>query len=244
MAYLNLDVDYFDHPKVKRLVRLLGKGSEVLPLKLWVYAARYFADDGRLTGISAQEIEDECRWWGKSGEMVRVMLLPEILFLECDGETFKVHDWEDHEGHIKSFKQRARAAAAKRWWKDDAPSNAPSIPTSNAPTNPTQPKPTHDAARKTVVVDRDSLDAEIHRYFMDSTSIVWDRVSHSKLRKLVESAGWEASRSLIDEAVRLGKPFPVGWALGKFGRGGGDDPGESPEVFAARMDAKRKAANG
>lgn len=27
MAYLNLDLDYFDHPKTRRLVGLLGRGK-------------------------------------------------------------------------------------------------------------------------------------------------------------------------------------------------------------------------
>ncbi len=145
MPSLNLDIDYFNHRKTKRLIRLLGKGSEVLPLKLWVYAARYFADDGRLTGISAQEIEEECQWWGSSGEMVRVMLLPDVKFLVMDGDEILVHEWEHHEGHLSAFVERAKKGAQRRWEKyrnenANAPSNAPSIAPSNAPTYlPTKP---------------------------------------------------------------------------------------------------------
>ncbi len=134
MASLNLALDYFDHPKTKRLIRLLGKGSEVLPLKVWVYTARYFPKDGRLTGISTQEIEAECRWWGTESEMVRVMLMPDVLFLELDGTTLVVHDWIEHEGHLSVYKERAKKAAKVRW-DEDASSDASSIPSSNAITS-------------------------------------------------------------------------------------------------------------
>jgi hypothetical protein len=148
MPDLNVDIDYFDHPKTKRLVRLLGKGSEVLPLKLWSFTAHYFEKDGRLTGISTQEIESECRWWGPEGEMVQAML--EAVFLEraADG-TLIVHDWLEHQGHILAFHERAKKGAQARWAKlrGDASSSA----SSNAPTKPAKPtrptKPTNPAAR-------------------------------------------------------------------------------------------------
>lgn len=57
MASLNLDMDYFGHPKTKRLVGLLGRGAEVLPLRLWCHVGKYHAQDGRLAGYSPQEIE-------------------------------------------------------------------------------------------------------------------------------------------------------------------------------------------
>jgi len=138
VSSLNLDIDYFDHPKTKHLVRLLGRGSEVLPLKLWVYTARYFTDSGILTGISAQEIEDEVRWWGESGKMVEVMLLEKSQFLDFDGEHYSIHDWEDHEGHLSAFKKRAKLAAEARWGKyrtknGHAPPNALLDACSNAP---------------------------------------------------------------------------------------------------------------
>ncbi len=147
MTALNLDIDYFAHPKTKRLVRLLGKGSEVLPLKLWCYTAKYFKEDGRLTGISTQEIESEVSWWGEPGQMVEVMLKEVFLERDADG-TLMVHDWAEHEGHISAFSERAKAAAKARWDKarggkdppeGDAPSNATSTASSNAPALPSKP---------------------------------------------------------------------------------------------------------
>lgn len=70
MTNLNLDPDYFDHPKTNRLIGLLGRGAEGLPIKLWCFCAKYRAKDGNLIGYSPQEIELAVKWWGKPGEAV------------------------------------------------------------------------------------------------------------------------------------------------------------------------------
>lgn len=132
MPYLNLDLDFFEHPKTRRLVGLLGKGSEVVPIKVWAYAGKYHAKDGKLTDYSAQEIESIVGWWGASGKMVEALV--KCGFLHEVKGGWQVHDWLEHEGHIIAFKERAKTAAYARWGVD-ATSNA----TSNAPTIPTIP---------------------------------------------------------------------------------------------------------
>lgn len=138
MAYLNLDLDYFEHPKTRRLIGLLGKGSEVVPLRLWAYVGKYHAVDGKLAGYSAQEIESVLGWWGESGALLAAML--KVGFVHClpDGEEgYEVHDWLEHQGHIIAFKEKARSMAQNRWEKakTDAASNAASITRSNAASN-------------------------------------------------------------------------------------------------------------
>lgn len=96
MALVSLHSDFFDHPKTVRLVRLLGKGSEVVPIRLWCMTAKFFAGTGRLTGISAQEIEQWVGWWGQEGEAVRA--LKEVGFLEEFLDGFQVHDWGEYTG--------------------------------------------------------------------------------------------------------------------------------------------------
>ena len=71
MPYLNLDLNYFDHIKTKRLVGLLGRGSEVLPIRLWCACGKHRAESGKLDGYSAQEIESLVEWWGESGPGAR-----------------------------------------------------------------------------------------------------------------------------------------------------------------------------
>jgi hypothetical protein len=85
MTSLNLDLDFFDHPKTRRLVGLLGRGSEVLPIKLWCWCAKYHAESGWLTGYSAQEIESILGWWGEPGKMVEAMVKVGFLIESVDG---------------------------------------------------------------------------------------------------------------------------------------------------------------
>lgn len=111
MPSLNLDLTYFSHPKTRRLVGLLGKGSEVLPIQLWCYCGMHHAESGRLAGYSTQEIEAICAWWGKGGEMVAAML--KVGFIEALGGEdggYQVHDWTDHAGHLAVYQERAKAA--------------------------------------------------------------------------------------------------------------------------------------
>lgn len=137
MADLNLDPGYFKHRKTVRLIGLLGKGAEVLPIRLWAYYAEAHPDDdGRLTGYSTQEIESAAQWWGKPGEMVKGMR--KVGFLDKDGETYSLHNWLDRQGHIKALKERSRKMNKARWAKlggDSGvhtgvhqPSNHPTIP--------------------------------------------------------------------------------------------------------------------
>ena len=128
MPYLNLDLDYFNHPKTRRLIGLLGKGSEVIPIKIWAYVGKYHARDGKLTGYSAQEIESIVGWWGNEGEMIAALI--KVGFLKNNKDGFYIHDWIDHEGHIVAYKEKAQMMANARWGREsledliDAPSNA------------------------------------------------------------------------------------------------------------------------
>lgn len=137
MPYLNVDLDFFEHPKTKRLVGLLGRGAEVIPIKLWAYCGKFHADTGRLAGYSEQEIEAMVDWWGKSGAMLQALL--RVGFMAKEGADWFIVDWSEHQGHIAAFKARGRLMAQARWKKADAASNAVSIPARNAPTDPTDP---------------------------------------------------------------------------------------------------------
>ena len=113
MAYLNLDLDYFDHPKTLQLVALLGEGSDTLPLRLWAYAGKYAPRDGVIGRRSAAEVEALIRWRGESGLAARA--LQRVGFLSRDSGVFKVHDWKHHQGHIWALKIKNRKVAMKRW---------------------------------------------------------------------------------------------------------------------------------
>ncbi len=132
MAYLNLDPDYFGHPKTKRIIGMLGKRAEIFPIRLWCYCAKYHAADGRLNGCSVEEIEGLADWDGEKGELVSALI--KVGFLKKKGGIYAINDWLDHEGHIVKFKERSKLAAKKRWDRIITPSNA----TSNAKDKPKQ----------------------------------------------------------------------------------------------------------
>lgn len=113
MPYLNLDLDYFSHPKTRRLIGLLGRGSEALPLRLWCYVGKYHPGDGRLSDYSAQAIESILEFYGEPGKAVEALL--SVGFLHKDSQGYYVHDWLEHEGHIQALKERSKKMNEKRW---------------------------------------------------------------------------------------------------------------------------------
>lgn len=140
MPYLNIDLDYFEHPKTRRLVGILGRGAEMLPIKLWAFCGKFHYASGEMDGYSAGEIEAIAGWWGQEGQMIEAMVKVGFLDVDSTGEIYRMHNWEDHQGHIVSLKRRAKDAAQKRWGRiknasSNATGNAPSIPSSNAPSN-------------------------------------------------------------------------------------------------------------
>lgn len=116
MADLNLDLDYFDHPKVVKLRKLLkDDGADVYPIRLWVYCGKFHSKDGRLQRYSASDVERVLRWNGKRGRLVKAMLATRMLIQNKRG--FTVHDFRSRNGHISAISMRNRAAANARWDK-------------------------------------------------------------------------------------------------------------------------------
>lgn len=236
MIYLNLDLDYFTHPKTVRLVGLLGKGAEVLPIRLWCYCGKYHVESGRLTSYSIQEIEATVGWWGKSGEMVKAML--HVGFLdEADGE-FQLHDWEEHEGHLLALRERGKTAAKARWEKtrsSNATSNAkegskqcslpssPSSPKENPPYIP--PDQRNDQRRKDprraedVIPFWKELVDHIDKRWLEKkkTKFYWDPKFWKSLKNVARTyqpwgvmALWDLYIASDDDFVRKsGYAFPV-----------------------------------
>jgi len=120
MPSINVDPRYFDHPKIKRLVHLLGRGADLLPIRLWCHAALACPESGKFTVQAAQEIESEVHWWGQKGKAIDAMLEAGLLDRLQDG-CLQIHDWHEHAGHLVTYKRRARAAAEARWEKARPP---------------------------------------------------------------------------------------------------------------------------
>lgn len=135
MPYLNLDQNYFEHLKSKRLRLKFGEMFDVVPLRLWCHAAKHHPKDGVFKGYSDEELA-LLAGNGKITDATGMLLaLLELQFLEKTPEGwYKVHEWEEHQGHIIAFKERGKNNAKKRWdlYRENHKENASSITISNA----------------------------------------------------------------------------------------------------------------
>jgi hypothetical protein len=113
MADMNLSLDYFGHRKSIRLIVILGKGAELLPIKLWCYVGKYHAENGILMGYSESEIEKIIEWHGEKGAAVKAM--EDVGFIKKYKKFYKIINWSRHNGHLENFKKRAKKAAKTRW---------------------------------------------------------------------------------------------------------------------------------
>lgn len=146
---INLDIGYFDHIKTVRLASMLGRGAEMLPIRLWCYCGIHPKDNGTLTDFTADDVEAVIlKWWGKRGQAVGAML--KVGFLDFDGTTYSAHGFDRKNGHIIAFHERAVKAASIRWGKlrgEECSSIATSNATSMAKQCPTD-RPTNQPTKQ------------------------------------------------------------------------------------------------
>lgn len=102
--------------KRRRLKRLGGLEAVKAIEDLWLYCGAERAD-GDLSGLSNEEIADECPdWEGDADELVGILRRARLL----DGEPgyLCIHDWWDHQPHVTHGEERAQTASANahtRW---------------------------------------------------------------------------------------------------------------------------------
>lgn len=220
MPHLNLDLGYFSNRKVKRLIGLLGRGAEVLPIRLWCYCGMHHAESGGLTDYTPQEIESIAEWWGKPGEMVSAMVRVGLLEKLKSG-GFAIHDWTETQGHLGAFQRRAKAAAAARWGR--ASSNATSNASSNArsvdeqsPNQPTNQLASIAGARggPGEAADGDPIENQVRAFLTSEPMVEWNARNQSDLAKLVRAKGWDYAKKYIAKGIGERAPFPIGYAMG------------------------------
>lgn len=109
--YVQLDADYWDHPKTLKLIELLGARGEIIPVKMWTWAARF-----KKTGVfdSPSQLATACRFRGKPQALQDA--LKKAGFLEPDGLT--IHDWWERTGAgiamYEKERERKRLVAERR----------------------------------------------------------------------------------------------------------------------------------
>jgi len=117
MAWIESHQSLRNHPKTKRLCRLLGidlaKAIGHLHL-LWWWCLDY-AQDGSLATYDAYIVADAAEWEGDPDLFVTALL--EAGFLERNGEELIIHDWWDYAGKLihqrREHAERMRALRAR-----------------------------------------------------------------------------------------------------------------------------------
>ena len=142
---IRLKLDFFEHPKARKLRRRLGAEGVLCLLRLWLWAAAN-RPEGILRGLDADDLELAAQWEGQPGELVaalcefRLLDAPPASPFSCGesapgepetaGENpaapdcpeahsaFRIHDWAEHQAWACRSEERtksAKRAAQARW---------------------------------------------------------------------------------------------------------------------------------
>ena len=151
--WMRVDDTMPDHPKVRRLIRLLrvedatGIGHLV---SLWLWVLRY-RPDGDITGLDDDELAYAARWKGDARTFVRSMQ-EAGLFDEDSRGVVTIHDWLDYAGSLREAERKAKQRQRKA-----ASSDREDVPEASRPRPATVPGQSRDS-RGTVPADRTGQD--------------------------------------------------------------------------------------
>src|SRR3990167_1447191 len=142
MPYLNVELNYEDHPKTRKLMKLVGQDADILPIRLWLYCGRIHPKDGRMRNYTAQDVADAVKFCGDAKKLVSNF--GKAGFLRRIKNGFACVDWHQHQGHLEAFSRLGKAAAQARWCKHATSNAQASVKQclTNAPTEPNRTVPT------------------------------------------------------------------------------------------------------
>jgi len=114
---IRLSVSFKGHRKRLKLEVALGAGATGHLIDLWITAAQD-RPDGLLTGWDASDIALAGGWKDEPGRFVDALMACKLLDLE--GDTYRLHDWAEHQPWVCGAEERtirARYAAEAAWRK-------------------------------------------------------------------------------------------------------------------------------
>lgn len=109
MPTLNLDPEFPKHPKTLKLARIAGPTAPYCLIVLWCHTLKHHPDDGSLAGYDIDDIESVAGWTGERGLFVKSLLSSRFL-----DDDYVMHDWHEHEAHLKAYRDKARKMNAAR----------------------------------------------------------------------------------------------------------------------------------
>ena len=117
---MRLDLNFVDHPKVKRLIRVAGYEGFYGLIRLFSMAGRLYTD-GVFSGCTKEDLDDFADWKGE-GSLINHLL--EVRFLIENKGLFSINDWEEHQPWLagaSARSEKAKKAAKARWNQSDTP---------------------------------------------------------------------------------------------------------------------------
>lgn len=136
MTDIRILLSFRAHPKVKKLRFKLGDAGPLGFIYLMMFVAEA-KPDGVLDGMDVDDIALAADYRGDAAEFVAT--LKEVKLLDLDGETYSIHDWEEHNPWAAGAEKRrehARKAARAKWKKEkgltlDAPTKKQQLTVKN-----------------------------------------------------------------------------------------------------------------
>lgn len=115
MPWIELHQSLPTHKKLLRLTGLLNLKTPAamghLTL-LWLWALDN-APDGDVTALTARELAQVCQFPARrAGELLEALIAAGLL--DREGETLRIHDWEDYTAKYRNLREKARVRQ-QRW---------------------------------------------------------------------------------------------------------------------------------
>jgi len=131
--WLELHTDMPKHPQTLKLARLLhASRRETIGIlaDLWTWALPIVDKDGRMDGMTADDILSALDLTGtKKGNAIVAALL-ESGYLEQDGNVYLLHNWYFYAGRLNERREKERIKKRKQRDRNAKPSPAPVPPLS------------------------------------------------------------------------------------------------------------------
>lgn len=114
---IRISLDFFRHPKTKKLKKRLGADGVFALQALWVFTAQS-RTNGILEGMDKEDVELAADWYGEEGVFADTLLA--IGFLDYSDGVYSIHDWQVHNSYAATEEERrdqsrfARLAAVNR----------------------------------------------------------------------------------------------------------------------------------
>lgn len=104
---IRIAIDFWQHPKTKKLIRRVGiEGIRSLQI-LWTWAANN-KSDGNLAGLDEEDIELAADWQGDIGVFFKALV--EVRWIDETDSGYALHEWLEHNPWVADDENRSNKA--------------------------------------------------------------------------------------------------------------------------------------